>query len=63
MSDVPPELRPDTPEDYARRKHRMWIGLGVPTVIASLLALALGIPWWAVAIFIVVVASGVFLNS
>lgn len=63
MSDVPPELRPDSPEDYERRKRTMWIGIGVPAVLASGLALALGIPWWIVLIFVVLVASGVFLNT
>jgi hypothetical protein len=63
MSDIPPELRPESTEDYERRKRRMWIGLGVPTLLASGLAIALGVPWWIVAIFIVVVASGLLVNT
>jgi phage shock protein PspC (stress-responsive transcriptional regulator) len=63
MGDIPPELQPDSPEDYERRKRRMWLGIGIPGVIGAGLALALGIPWWIVAIFVVLLASGVFLNT
>jgi hypothetical protein len=63
MSDLPPELRPESDEDHTRRVQRMWLGLGVPTLIAAVIALALGMPWWIVLIFIVVVAVGVVLAS
>jgi hypothetical protein len=63
MSDVPPELRPETTEEYERRKRRMWFGLGIPTLIGSALAIALSVPWWIVAIFIAIVASGLLINT
>jgi hypothetical protein len=63
MSDIPPELRPDTEEEYQKRRQRMWIGIGVPSLIGALLAVALGVPWWIVAIFIALEAITIFFTT
>lgn len=41
----------------------MLAGIGVPAAIGAVVAGLLGIPWWIVLIFLVVVALGILLNS
>jgi hypothetical protein len=61
--DLPPELRPESPEDYERRRRTMWFGIGAPTVIGAVLAMALGVPWWVVAVVVVGVGLGIFFST
>ena len=60
MSDIPPEL---TEEEYQKRRQRMWIGIGVPSLMGAGLAVLLGVPWWIVAIFIVLEAFTIFFST
>jgi hypothetical protein len=41
----------------------MWIGFGLPAVVAGIMALALGIPWWVIAIVLVVLTVGLLFNT
>jgi hypothetical protein len=63
MDDLPPELRPESEEQYQRRRQRMWLGIGIPSVIGAGLAIALGVPWWIVLIFLVLEAIGIFFST
>jgi hypothetical protein len=60
MSELPPGSRPtgDRPDadDDPARKFRVWAGIGLPTVVAGLVAGLLGIPWWIVGLFCLVIA-------
>jgi hypothetical protein len=62
-SELPPELRPESEEDHQRRLRTMWLGIGVPTLIAGVLAWLLGVPWWIVLMVILGVGAGIFFST
>lgn len=59
----PPQPPSTDPDERRRTRVRMLAGVGVPSVIGSVVAGLLGIPWWIVVIFLVIVALGILLNS
>ena len=63
MSDLPPELRPEPEEMSERRRRRMWLGIGIPTLAAAVLAGLLGVPWLIVIGFCALVAAGIIFGT
>ena len=63
MSDLPPELQPESAETSRRRRQRMWLGVGIPSLMGAALAVALGIPYWIVLIFLALEAIGIFFST
>jgi len=45
------------------RRIRLWIGFGVPSVVAGIVAIALGIPWWIIVIVLAVLVVGMVFNT
>jgi hypothetical protein len=39
------------------------LGIGLPSLLAGLVAVGLGIPWWIVLIFLALVAVGIVFNT
>lgn len=52
-----------TPEMQRARKIRLGLGVGVPTLVAALVAGLLGVPWWLLLAFCVVIAVGVLIGG
>lgn len=55
--------RPFGPEDPSAYRRKILLGIGIPSLLAGIVAIALGIPWWIVLIFLAVVALGTVLNT
>ena len=58
-----PQPPPSDPAEDRRRRLKVLAGVGIPALIGSIVAGMLGIPWWIIMIFLVVIALGVLLNS